>query len=300
MQGRFEKRGDVGIIWINNPPVNAISVGVRVAIIDGVTKLAQDPEIKVGITACEVRTFMAGAYITEFGKPPLSPGLHDAIKAVENSAKPIVAAIHGTAFGGGLEVALACHYRVASAGAKIGLPEVKLGLLPGAGGTQRLPRLIGVEAALGMIVSGDPVPAAQAAKAGVIDKIIETDLMEGALAYARELVGRRAPPRKIRDLNVDASKLPPGFFDNARKRIAEEKRNLFAPQRIVDAIEAAVTLPFDKGIARATELFIQCQQHSHAKALQHVFFAERKAANIPGLDKDVASREIKTVGIIGA
>jgi 3-hydroxyacyl-CoA dehydrogenase len=300
MQGRFEKRGDIGIIWIDNPPVNAISVGVRIAMIAGVANLAGDPEIKIGVLACEGRTFMAGADITEFGKAPLSPGLLEALTAIENSTKPVVAAIHGTALGGGLETALACHYRVAIAKAQVGLPEVKLGILPGAGGTQRLPRLIGAEAALAMIVSGDPIPAVQAAKAGVIDKIIETDLMEGALAYARELVGRRAPPRKIRDLNVDASKLPPGFFDNARKRIAEEKRNLFAPQRIVDAIEAAVTLPFDKGIARETELFIQCQQHSQAKALQHVFFAERKAANIPGLGKDVAPREIKTVGIIGA
>src|ERR1700690_4111874 len=209
MSGRFEKRGDVGIIWINNPPVNAISVGVRAAIIDGVTQLAQDPEIEVGVLACEGRTFMAGADITEFGKPPLSPGLHEAINAVESSVKPIVAAIHGTAFGGGLEVALACHYRVAVAGAKIGLPEVKLGLLPGAGGTQRLPRLIGVEAALGIIVSGDPVPAAQATKAGVIDKIIEGDLLEGALAYAKDLAARKAPLRKVRDISIDAGKLPP-------------------------------------------------------------------------------------------
>src|SRR6266404_3955945 len=300
MQGRFEKRGDIGIIWIDNPPVNAISVAVRIAMIAGVANLAGDPEIKIGVLACEGRTFMAGADITEFGKAPLSPGLREALTAIENSTKPVVAAIHGTALGGGLETALACHYRVAIAEAQVGLPEVKLGILPGAGGTQRLPRLIGTEAALAMIVSGDPIPAVQAAKAGVIDKIIETDLMEGALAYARELVGRRAPPRKIRDLDVDASKLRPGFFDDARKRIGEEKRNLFAPQRIVDAIEAAVTLPFDKGIARETELFIQCQQHSQAKALQHVFFAERKAANIPGLGKDVASREIQTVGIIGA
>src|SRR6202142_4268756 len=209
MSGRFEKRGDVGIIWINNPPVNAISVGVRAAIIDGVTQLAQDPEIKVGVLGCEGRTFMAGADITEFGKPPLSPSLHHAIKAFENSGNPIVAAIHGTAFGGGREVALPCHYRVAVAGAKIGLPEVKLGLLPGAGGTQRLPRLIGVEAALGIIVSGDPVPAAQAAKAGVIDQIIEGDLLEGALAYAKDLAARKAPLRKVRDISIDAGKLPP-------------------------------------------------------------------------------------------
>jgi 3-hydroxyacyl-CoA dehydrogenase len=300
MQGRFEKRGDVGIIWVNNPPVNAISVGVRAAIIDGVNKLAQDPEIKIGVLACEGRTFMAGADITEFGKPPQSPGLHEAINAVESSVKPIVAAIHGTAFGGGLEVALACHYRVAVASAKVGLPEVKLGLLPGAGGTQRLPRLVGVEAALGIIVSGDPVPATLAAKSGVIDKIIEGDLLEGALAYARDLASRRAPLRKVRDLTVDASKTTPGFFDEARKRVAKEKKNLYAPQRIVDAIEAAATLPFDKGMSRERELFLQCMGNSQAKALQHVFFAERKAGNVPNLDKNVTKRDVKTVALIGA
>jgi 3-hydroxyacyl-CoA dehydrogenase len=300
MQGRFEKRGNVGIIWVNNPPVNAISVGVRAAIIDGVAKLAQDPELKIGVLACEGRTFMAGADITEFGKPPLSPSLHQAIDAVESSGKPIVAAIHGTAFGGGLEVALGCQYRVALAGAKIGLPEVKLGLLPGAGGTQRLPRLIGVEAALGIIVSGDPVPAPQAAKAGVIDKIVEGDLLEGALDFARGLADQKAPLRKVRDLKVDTGKIPTGFFDEARKRVAKEKKNLFAPQRIVDALEAAATLPFDKGMARERELFLQCAQNSQSKALQHVFFAERKAANVPNLDKNVAKRDIKSVAIIGA
>jgi 3-hydroxyacyl-CoA dehydrogenase len=300
MQGRFEKRGEVGIIWINNPPVNAISVGVRAALIDGVAKLAQDPEIKVGVLACEGRTFMAGADITEFGKPPLSPGLHEAINAVESSVKPIVAAIHGTAFGGGLEVALGCQYRVAVAGAKIGLPEVKLGLLPGAGGTQRLPRLIGIEAALAIIVSGDPVPATQAAKAGVIDKITEGDLLDGALDYARGLAARKAPLRKVRDLEVDAGKIPLGFFEEARRRVAKEKKNLFAPQRIVDALEAAATLPFDKGMARERELFLQCAQNSQSKALQYVFFAERKAANVPNLDKNVAKRDIKSVAIIGA
>jgi 3-hydroxyacyl-CoA dehydrogenase len=300
MQGRFEKRGDVGIIWINHPPVNAISVGVREAIIDGVAKLTQDAELKIGVLACEGRTFMAGADITEFGKPPSSPSLHDAIASIESSAKPIVAAIHGTAFGGGLEVALACHYRVAVASAKIGLPEVKLGLLPGAGGTQRLPRLTGVEAALGIIVSGDPISATQAAKAGVIDKIIDGDLLDGAIEYARDLIVQKAPLRKIRDINVDAGKLPPGFFDAARKRIAKEKRALFAPQRIIDALEAAATLPFDKGMARERELFLQCLRNSQAKALQHVFFAERKAANVPNLDKNTPKRDVKSVAIIGA
>jgi 3-hydroxyacyl-CoA dehydrogenase len=300
MQGRFEKRGEVGIIWINNPPVNAISVGVREAIIDGVAKLTNDAQIKVGVLACEGRTFMAGADITEFGKPQLLPSLADAIKAVENSSKPIVAAIHGTAFGGGLEVALACHYRVAVASAKVGLPEVKLGLLPGAGGTQRLPRLIGVEAALAMIVSGDPIPATQAAKAGVIDKLIEADLLEGAVAYAQELAAKNAALRKVRDINIDAGKLPAGFFEEARKRIAKEKKSLFAPQRIADALEAAATLPFDQGMARERELFLLCANNSQSKALQHVFFAERRAANVPNLDKSVTKRDIKSAALIGA
>jgi 3-hydroxyacyl-CoA dehydrogenase len=300
MEGRFEKRGEVGIIWVDNPPVNAISVGVRTAVIDGVNKLAEDAAIKVGILACVGRTFMAGADITEFGKPPLSPSLHDAIDRVEGCAKPIVAAIHGTALGGGLELALGCHYRVAVASAKVGLPEVKLGILPGAGGTQRLPRLIGIEAALNIIVSGDPVPAPQAAKAGVVDEIVEGDLLEGALRFARKLIAEKAPPRKIRDLKVDAAKLPPGFFEAARQRLAQEKKNLFAPQRIVDALEAAATLPFEQGMRREHELFLKCQAGGQAKALQYVFFAERKAGNVPNLDKRTERRAINGVGVIGA
>jgi 3-hydroxyacyl-CoA dehydrogenase len=300
MQGRFEKRGDVGIIWISNPPVNAISVGVREAMIDGCNRLNADPDIRVGILACEGRTFMAGADITEFGKAPLMPVLREAIDAIEMSAKPIVAAIHGTAFGGGLETALACHYRVAVASAQVGLPEVKLGILPGAGGTQRLPRLTGIETALGIIVSGDPLPAADAAKIGVIDQLVAGDLIEGAIAFAKDLVARQAPLRKVRDLAVDTRTLPVGYFDEARKRIAKEKRNLFAPQRIVDALEAAAMLPFEQGLAREHELITQCRQNSQAKALQHVFFAERKAAKVPGLDDKPKAREIKSVGIIGA
>jgi 3-hydroxyacyl-CoA dehydrogenase len=300
MLGRFEKRGEIGIIFVDNPPVNAISVGVREALISGAKQLADDASLKAGVLICEGRTFMAGADITEFGKAPLSPSLQDAIDAIERSQKPIVAAIHGTAFGGGLEIALSCHYRVALASAQVGLPEVKLGILPGAGGTQRLPRLIGVERALELIVSGDPVPVPQAAKAGVIDEIIEGNLLEGALAYAQKLVRENAPVRKVRERAIDASTLAPGFFDEARKRFAKEKKNLFAPQRIVDAVEAAVTLPFDQGIAKERELFTACSKNSQARALQHVFFAERKAAVVPNLPKETKAREIKSVGVIGA
>jgi 3-hydroxyacyl-CoA dehydrogenase len=300
MLGKFEKRGDIGIILVDNPPVNAISVGVREALIEGAKQLAADPTLKAGILACAGRTFMAGADITEFGKPPLSPTLQDAIDALERSEKPIVAAIHGTAFGGGLEIALTCSYRVALASAQVGLPEVKLGILPGAGGTQRLPRLIGVQAGLDAIISGDPIPAHAAHKVGVIDKLVEGDLIEGALAFAQELIGSGAKVRRVRDLKIDTAALGDGFFDEARKRVAKEKRGLFAPQKIVDAVEAATKLSFDEGVKRERDLFMECAKSPQARALQHVFFAERRAANIPNLPKETKTRAIKSVGVIGA
>jgi 3-hydroxyacyl-CoA dehydrogenase len=241
--GRFESRGDIGIIWINHPPVNAISAGVRQAIVDGCKALAADPALKAGVLACEGRTFMAGADITEFSRAPQGPSWIEMLDALEGCSKPIVAAIHGTAFGGGLENALACHYRVATPTAQVGLPEVKLGILPGAGGTQRLPRLVGAEMGLEAIASGDPIPAKVAAKAGVIDAIIEGDLLEGAIAFAKDVIAKGAKLRKVRDMTIDPATVPAGFFEAARARFAKEKRNLFAPQRIVDAVEAAVKLP---------------------------------------------------------
>ena len=301
MLGRFETRGDIGIIVIENPPVNAISVGVREALIDGAKKLAADPALKAGVLLCAGRTFMAGADITEFGKPPLAPSLQDAIDAVEGSKKPIVAAIHGTAFGGGLEIALACHYRVAVASAQVGLPEVKLGILPGAGGTQRLPRLIGVQAALDVIVSGDPVPAAAAKKAGVLDEIVEGDLLEGALAFARGLVEKKAPHAQgARSADRHCLARAPASSTRRASVSPRRKSNLFAPQRIVDAVEAATQLGFDEGVKRERELFMECAQNSQARALQHVFFAERRAANIPNLPKGTATRPIRSVAVIGA
>jgi enoyl-CoA hydratase/carnithine racemase len=197
---------------IDNPPVNAISVGVREAIIHGVQQLQEDPALKAAVLICAGRTFMAGADITEFGKTPLEPGLQKAIDALAQSKKLVVAAIHGTAFGGGLEIALACNYRVAQPSAQVGLPEVKLGILPGAGGTQRLPRLIGVPAALDMIVGGDPIPAPKAAKLGIVDQIVEGDLLEAALAYTQQLVKDQAPLRRVRDLSIDAAGLSQRTF----------------------------------------------------------------------------------------
>ncbi|WNG46091.1 3-hydroxyacyl-CoA dehydrogenase [Archangium minus] len=298
MSGRFEAHGDVGILWIDNPPVNAISQAVRVAILDGLKQAEADSAIKVLVIACAGRTFMAGADITEFSGPPRLPSLPEVIDALDAFSKPVVAAIHGTAFGGGFEVALACDYRVALANAQVGLPEVKLGILPGAGGTQRLPRLVGIEPALQAMISGDPIPAPAAQEMGAIDKLVVGDLTEAAVAFAREKIG--SPRRRVRDITLSPNSLPAGFFDTARQRTAKEKRNLFSPQRIIDAVEAAITLPFDQGIQREQDLFFECAKSSQAKALQHVFFAERQVSKIPGLPADVKPRSIKSVAIIGA
>ncbi|WNG35662.1 3-hydroxyacyl-CoA dehydrogenase [Archangium violaceum] len=298
MSGRFEAHGDVGILWIDNPPVNAISQAVRVAMLDGLKQAEADSAIKALVIACAGRTFMAGADITEFSGPPKLPSLPEVIDALDAFSKPVVAAIHGTAFGGGFEVALACDYRVALANAQVGLPEVKLGILPGAGGTQRLPRLVGVEAALQAMISGEPISAPAAQEMGAIDKLVVGDLTEAAVAFAREKIG--SPRRRVRDITLSPNSLPAGFFDAARQRTAKEKRNLFSPQRIIDAVEAAVTLPFAQGIQREQDLFFECAKSSQAKALQHVFFAERQVAKIPGLPADVKPRAIKSVAIIGA
>ncbi|HEX5752025.1 MAG TPA: 3-hydroxyacyl-CoA dehydrogenase NAD-binding domain-containing protein [Archangium sp.] len=298
MSGRFEARGDVGILWIDNPPVNAISHAVRVALLDGLKQAESNGAIQAVVIACAGRTFMAGADITEFSGPLKSPGLPEVIDALDAFSKPVVAAIHGTAFGGGFEVALACDHRVAVASAQVGLPEVKLGLLPGAGGTQRLPRLVGVEPALQAMISGDPIPAPVALGLGAIDKLVEGDLTEAAVIFAREKIG--SPRRRVRDLTLAPNAVPAGFFDTARQRTAKEKRNLFSPQRIIDAVEAAVTLPFDQGIQRERDLFLECARNSQSKALQHVFFAERQVSKIPGLPADVKPRPIQSVAIIGA
>ena len=300
MSGSFEKRGSIGIIRIDNPPVNAISLAVRLAIVDGVKALNADPELKAAVLICAGRTFMAGADITEFGKAMGSPMLPEVLAVIEGSTKPIIAALHGTAFGGGLETALTCHYRVAVASAKVGLPEIKLGLLPGAGGTQRLPRLVGPATALEVILSGDPVPAKVAAAAGVIDEIIEGDLLEGAIAHAERVVAAGSAMPLVSARAIDPASLPEDFFAKAREGLAKAKRSLFAHQQIVDLVEAAVTLPFAEGIARERAAFMQCMAHPQSAALRHVFFAERAAAKVTGVDESVTPREVKSVGIIGA
>ena len=295
----YEIRGDIGIIWINNPPVNALSQALRDGIF-GAVKAAQNDATKALLLICQGRTFIAGADISEFGKAPTEPSFNDVLETIELSSKPVIAAIHGTALGGGLETALACHYRCAVKSAMVGLPEVKLGLLPGAGGTQRVPRLTGVEAAIKLITSGTPIKAQAAVGLHLIDHIIDgDDLLEGALAYAEQLIASHAPLLRARDKSIDAASFDAGIFDNSRQQLSRRARGQLAPQRIVDCIEAAATLPFDEGLSTEQRHFAECIESSQSAAMRHMFFAQREANKIKGLGKETTKRPIQSVAIIG-
>ena len=295
----YELVNNIAVISVNNPPVNALSQAVREGILDAVTAAQADASEAI-VLHCEGRTFIAGADIKEFGKPPQEPGLPSILSAIENSSKPVIAAIHGTALGGGFELALACHYRCAIASAKVGLPEVKLGLLPGAGGTQRVPRIAGVKAALELITSGNPVAASKAKELGLVDEIIAADdLKAGAIEYAKGLVESGAPLKRIRDIAIDPASVEPGFFDAARKRLARRARGQIAQDKIISCLEAAVNLPMDEGLQRERELFRELLTSPESAAMRHIFFAERLAAKIKDLPKDTPRREVNTVAIIG-
>ncbi|HEY4344097.1 MAG TPA: enoyl-CoA hydratase/isomerase family protein, partial [Parvibaculum sp.] len=249
--GDLTIEGDVAVLTLNSPPVNALSGPVRTAIDGGIRQALANDAAKAIVLICEGKTFIAGADITEFGKAPTGPSLFDALAMIENSPKPVIAAIHGTALGGGLEVALTCNYRVAVPSAKCGLPEVNLGLLPGAGGTQRLPRIVGAEKALEMVTSGQHVPAKAAKDMGLIDELTEEGkLREGAIAFARKVVAEKRPLKKVRDLSekMEAARGKPEIFANFRKANARKFRGFLAPEYNIQCIEAAVNLPFDEGI----------------------------------------------------
>src|SRR5258706_3032936 len=279
----YALEGDVGVIPLNSPPFNALSAGVRDGRAGGMAAATADAGAKSIVIICEGRTFIAGADITEFGGAQKGASLFDVQDAIENSRKPVIAAIHGTALGGGLEVALACHYRVAVPSARCGLPEVKLGLLPGAGGTQRLPRVVGVEKALSMMVSGDPIRADEALKAALIDEIVEGDLTAAGVAFAEKVLAEKRPLKKIRDLDdkLAAVRGKPEVFANFRKSVARQTRGFRAPENIVKAVEGAVSLPFDQGLKRERELFVELLNSPESKAQRYFFFAEREAATIP-------------------
>ena len=292
----FSKQGAVGVLTIKNPPVNALSAAVRDGLMAGIQQGNGDNEVRAMVIVGDGRTFIAGADIREFGKPPSGTPLHDVVKAIEDSPKPVVAAIHGTALGGGLEVALGCHYRYAVPKSMVGLPEVKLGLLPGCGGTQRLPRLVGAETALDLIVNGTFVPAPKAKELGIVDELGE-DLVAGAVAFADKLAADKAPLKKVRDLTVKADA---DTFAAYRKKIARSARGFLAPWKCIDCVEAAATLPFDEGMARERELFKICHDSPESAAQRHVFFAEREVAKIPDVPKDTPVKKIEKVAMIGA
>jgi 3-hydroxyacyl-CoA dehydrogenase len=292
----------VAVLTVNNPPVNALGHGVRLGLLKGVEKAQDDEAASAIVIYCEGSTFIAGADITEFATGPKDPQQEDVMVALENSSKPTVAAIHGTALGGGLETAMSCHYRVAVASAKCGLPEVNLGLLPGGGGTQRLPRLVGVEKALEMVTSGQPIGAPEANQLGLVDDIIAGDLRADAVAFAKDKAAQDAAHPRVRDNDEKllAAREMPQMFDMARGMVAKRARGFIAPEYNIRCIEAAVNLPFDEGRKLETKLFMELVMGPQAQAQQYFFFAQRQASKIPGIGKEVAERPISKVGVIGA
>ncbi|HEY6178846.1 MAG TPA: 3-hydroxyacyl-CoA dehydrogenase NAD-binding domain-containing protein, partial [Kofleriaceae bacterium] len=295
--------GELAILTVNYPPVNALSQQVRAGILEGARQANADAAVKAVVLICDGKTFIAGADITEFGKPPAAPSLVEVQDAIEGAQKPFIAAIHGTALGGGLEVALCCHYRVAVPSAKCGLPEVNLGLLPGAGGTQRLPRIVGVEQALDMVTSGKHVDAKSAHAAGLVDELVAEDaLRAGAIAFARKIVAAGGPLKRVRDLDdkVVAARGKRDTFDAFRKANAKKFRGFLAPEYNIRAIEAAVDKPFDEGLAIERKLFLELMSGTQSAAQRYVFFAERQVWKIPDVPDDTPTIPIKKVGIIGA
>ena len=299
---RLSQNGDVAVITIDNPPVNALSPGVPEGIEAALRQAVADPQTRAIVIIGAGSTFIAGADIREFGKivagerPKLT--LLPFLLAIEDSPKPVVMAIHGQALGGGLEVAMAGHYRVLASKAQVGQPEVKLGVIPGAGGTQRLPRLAGVAKALEMCAEGNPIKAQEALSLGIADKIIEGDLLEGALAFAREVASKPAP--KTRERNAKLQGATPALFQTAREQVRQKYRGLHAPLAAIDAVEASTKLDFSAGCEEEARLFNACLFSTEAQALIHVFFGERAVAKIPGLPKDIKPMEIQRAAVIGA
>ncbi|HEX5537670.1 MAG TPA: 3-hydroxyacyl-CoA dehydrogenase NAD-binding domain-containing protein [Sphingobium sp.] len=294
--------GDIGFIVSDNPPVNALGIGVRQGLVSALEELNADPAVKVIVLYCAGRTFFAGADITEFGKPRQAPTFQDVIAALESSAKPVVAAIHGTALGGGLETALGCAFRVAIPSARVGLPEINLGLFAGGGGTQRLPRLIGPEKALEHVLSGKPVGAAQALELGIIDAVEDGDPAAVGAVFARRVIDESIPavPVRDRDEKLAATRADPSAFDALAKRLTARSKGQVAPQANIDSIRRSFTMSLDEALAIDSVANRELMAGSQSRALRHLFFAEREAARIPGLPEDAKARPVKKAAIIGA
>ena len=300
----YARQGEIGVITINNPPVNALSPGVPEGIMAGIEAAQKDPEVRAIVVIGGGRTFIAGADIKEFGKVTSGEKprftLNPVLEKIENSPKPVVMAIHGTAFGGGLETAMAGHYRVAVASAQVGQPEVKLGIIPGAGGTQRLPRLAGVGKAVEMCAFGEPIDAKAALAAGVIDKIIDGDLLQGALEFARGVSGKLALKTRERNDKLQDTGANTAIFALAREQARKSRRGQMAPLAAIDAVEAATRLPFADGINREAEIFRVCLFSVQSKAQIHAFFGERAVAKIPDVPKETKTYDIRRAAVIGA
>src|SRR5246500_1397801 len=299
------KNGDIAIITINNPPVNALSPGVPEGIGDAIDQIAKEPGVKAAVLIGGGKTFIAGADIKELakmtsGRTERGAGLLPLLLKIENSTKPVVMAIHGTAFGGGLEIAMSGHHRVASPDAQVGQPEVKLGIIPGAAGTQRLPRLAGVEKAVEMCVEGKPVKAPDALKYGIVDRLIEGDLLAGAIAFAREIAEKPAPKTRERNEKLGTPEQNAPIFAAARDAAHKKARGMMAPLAAIDAVEAATKLPFDQGVEAERKLFTECLFSDQSKAMIHVFFGEREVAKIPDVPKETPVIPVNSAAVVGA
>ena len=300
MTAEYQVNGAIAVITLNNPPVNGLGHATRSAIVDGMKKALNDDAVKAIVITGAGKAFSGGADIKEFNSPKAlaEPNLHTVINVVENSSKPVIAAIHTVCMGGGLELALGCHYRVAAPGAQIALPEVKLGILPGAGGTQRLPRVVGLELALNMIVSGTPIASEKLAKTALFNELIDGDLTQGALAFANKVADIRPLP-KVRDLKVDYPNYE-AFLQFSRNTVRAMAGPFPAPLKCVDAVAASITKKFDDGINFERELFVELVQTTESKALRHAFFGERAASKLPDVPETTPIRPIKSVAVIGA
>ncbi len=297
----LRREGAIAVVTVDNPPVNALKHAVRIGISQKFKEADADANVQAIVLVCAGRTFIAGADITEFGKPPMAPSLIEVITDIDNVKKPTVAAIHGTALGGGLEVTLGCHFRIATKDAKFGLPEIKLGLIPGAGGTQRLPRLIGIEKALPLILSGNPIGAPQALKDGLIDEIVEGDLTKGAIAFAQKLVTEKRPLKRVSDMEEKLASIranPDSYGEIAAKAVGRAK-GLKAPMAAVEAIKWTLDVPFAEATKRERNKFIELLVTEESKSQRHAFFAEREATKVLDMPADTKSRDIKQAAVIG-
>ncbi|WP_295751727.1 3-hydroxyacyl-CoA dehydrogenase NAD-binding domain-containing protein [Undibacterium sp.] len=300
MSAEYQVKGNIAVITLNNPPVNGLGHASRAAVVEGMQQALQDEAITAIVITGAGKAFSGGADIKEFNssKAFAEPSLQTVINVIENASKPVIAAIHSVCMGGGLELALACHYRVATAGAQIALPEVKLGILPGAGGTQRLPRVLGLEMALNMIVSGTPVASEKLAKTALFNQMLEGDLMQGAIDFANTVAATRPLPR-VRDIKIDYPNHE-AFLQFSRNTVGAMAGPFPAPLKCVEAVAAAVTMKFDDGIQLERQLFLELVQSTESKALRHAFFGERAAGKIPDVPEDTPLRPIKSVAVIGA